>query len=362
MNFKLIGKNGKNLQLNNLDNHLKKVEELKLLISKNPTKGVMDKFVSLLESETWSTLFTEGEISSRRSIEQIFKQKSLVNETDLEKYIGSFLVAYKLALEKKDFSISSFFNIYSVLAKYGIDRDDQLKDGEMFRDEKVYISSGVTKNEYEGFPADKIKDSFASLCVFLNEKDDLDLYIKAIIGHFYFEIIHPYFDFNGRTGRFIPLWLFSNHGRVEEMMYFATAMGNFRESYISIFRNTIDARTENIKLDFFVDKILDLLILNQKQYLWYKQFENKYIDLTTKSFNDIQKHFIWALMIKLEKQSNAQSWNTLDNEMKAYIETEAKQSQLARDINILVDSELVLKSSTKPIKYKLQGYKLLWNK
>lgn len=184
MDLKLIDKKGKKLQLINLEEHLVKVKELRSLISKNPTKGVVNKFISLFASETWSTLFTEGEVSSRRSIEQAFKQKNVINETDLDKYIGSFLIAYKLVLEKKDFSISNLFNIYSILAKYGIDKEDELKDGEMFRDDKVYITSGSIKNEYEGFPVDKIKESLSSLCAFLNEDSDLDLYVKAIIGHF----------------------------------------------------------------------------------------------------------------------------------------------------------------------------------
>lgn len=358
MDLNLKDKNGKKLKLNNHEEHIKKAKELKKLIAKNPTKGFRNKFISLVQSEIWSTLFTEGEISSRRSIEQIAKQKHIVNETNMEKYIDSFFVAYRLILDKKDFSISNFFNIYSILAKYGIDKEDELKDGDMFRDDKVFISSGSVKNEYEGFPFEKVKESLSNLCAFLNEEDELDLYIKAIIGHLYFEMIHPYFDYNGRTGRFIPLWLFHNHGRTEEMMYFATAVGNYRESYVSIFRSSIDPRTGNVRLDYFVDKILDLLILNQKQYLWYKQFEHDYIDHTSKGFNSIQKRFIWALMIKVEKQANASSWNTLDEEMKDYIESEAKQSQLARDINILVDNDVILKSETKPVKYKLKGYKL----
>lgn len=358
MIINLKDRNGNNLRIKDYNALVKKSDALFSFYSKNPTKGIKNKFISLIKSETWATLFTEGEISSRRSIDQVSKSLDKISDSNQEKYIQSFFHAYHFALDKKEFSISNFFNIYSILSKFGIDKEDKLNDGEMYRNEKVFISSNRLNDEYEGFHFENIKESLKDLCNFLNEDNDLNLYIKAIIGHFYFEIIHPYFDYNGRTGRFIPLWLFNNNNRVEEMMYFATAVGIYRETYISIFRNSINPRTYDVNLDYFISKILDLLILNQKQYIWYKQLENDYLNKYQQKINDVQKRFIWSLMIKIEKQGNADSWNSLDEDMIDYIESEIKQSQLARDINILVNNKVILKTSTKPMKYKLINYTL----
>jgi len=51
------------------------------------------------------------------------------------------------------------------------------------------------------------------------------------------------------------------------MLYFSTAMNNYRKQYLSLFKKNIDQRTYEVNLDKLVIGILDLLILNQKQYI-----------------------------------------------------------------------------------------------
>ncbi|WP_254557063.1 Fic family protein, partial [Salmonella enterica] len=49
---------------------------------------------------------------------------------------------------------------------------------------------------------DTIKNRLEDLVKFMN-RDDIPTYEKAFISHFYFENTHPFYDGNGRTGRFI---------------------------------------------------------------------------------------------------------------------------------------------------------------
>lgn len=355
----LKNKLGKKMEILALDAIIFKTKELEGLINNNPTNGE-ERFVSLIPSEIFSSLFTEGEISSRRIIEELSSSLK-VDDIANDKMVSAFFSVYNYLLKAPNFSISSFFNIYSLLSNGNIDKNSTLKDGKMFRDEPVYIGSNSMKREYSGFDADKIEQSLIDLCEYLNEEVEhtYDLYIKAIIGHLYFEMIHPYYDFNGRVGRLIPQWLFINNGKIEDLMFFSTAVGNYRETYLSLFRKTIDARTGKVNLDYFVNSILDLLILNQKQYKWYKNLETQYMNKSKKRFNLVQKNFIWSLMIKNEKQANVESFNTLDKDMQDYIERDLKQSQLSRDIKPLFEFKVIDKSDTKPLRYKLLNYSLL---
>lgn len=362
MKLELLDKNGLKLEIKNIDKVMSNISILENLIKNNPTTGFKDKITSLAASETFSTLFTEGEISSRRQINSVIKNRFDLKDSNIDKYIASFWDAFIMVLGGGEFSISRIFNVYSTVSKYGIADEDKLEDGEMFRNDVVYIASNKLNKEYTGYSADKIKESLVNLCNFLNDNEDgINLFVKAIIGHFYFEIIHPYYDYNGRTGRLIPIWLFSNHGRQDQMLYFSTAIGNYRETYISLFRNSIDSRTFKIDLDLFINGIINLLILNQRQYIWFKALENKYIDKTNKRFSQIQKSFIWMLMIKAEKQYNSSSWNKLTSDDLNFIEKDLLSAQLSRDTNQLADAGIIRISDTKPVNYKLIGYELLRN-
>ena len=83
--------------------------------------------------------------------------------------------AFISAVKPKEFSISNLFTLYSLLSEGVIDSDSNLDDGLMYRNGKVYISGNAIKNEYEGFPHEKIEESLKSLCDFLNN-DDSDIY------------------------------------------------------------------------------------------------------------------------------------------------------------------------------------------
>ena len=311
------------------------------------------KFRSMINSESFSSMYTEGEISSRRLIKSVDKSDSNGNNVRM---IKNFMQAYSFVIGNSEISMSSLFTLYSNLTS-GLELgDNKLKDGQMHRDDDVYIAGNKLEGAYMGIDPKKLPKAFSELISFIH-MDGVDTIIKSIVAHLYFEIMHPYYDFNGRTGRFIPMWI-SRTQREPYMDYFATSIGNFREQYLALFGKCIDLRTKKVDTNLFIDGILDLLILNQYQYSYIDRYNNLLQEETGKFLNSNQKHILYYIMIKYEKQNKASSWVKVDKDAIDFIEVNIKQPQLFREINGLVDAGFLEKTATKPIRYKLREYKL----
>lgn len=79
-----------------------------------------------------------------------------------------------------------------------------LPDGRLFRSGSVSVLSGVAgKSSHEGLnPESRIIDAVENLVQFMADAPLPDL-IKIAVAHYYFGYIHPFYDGNGRVGRFL---------------------------------------------------------------------------------------------------------------------------------------------------------------
>ena len=357
--MKLIDRNKKEIKFKNIEVINSKISELEKYIDLNPTKNYKEKIDSLLASEIFSSLFTEGEISSRSLIKKMISSKKEMTETEIGRNIKNFLAAYNYIQKKPKFSISTFFTLYSMIATGTIEERNELEDGHFFRHEDVFIENNkYLDTPFKGFEVKDLSKAITMLSEYLNNSED-NIYLKSVLGHIYFEMIHPYFDFNGRTGRFIPVWLFARYGEIGKMFFFSTAIGNYRKQYLSLFKQNIDTRTFVVNWDKIVVGILNLLILNQKQYIWYKEKEKEHLNKTNKSFSNVQMNFIWMLMIKAENTNATDSWFKFSTDDRDFVETNIKSSLLSNATRGLMKTGIIKISNDLHKKYKLLDYKLL---
>src|SRR5699024_5554313 len=95
--------------------------------------------------------------------------------------------------------------IYDEITEGEIEKSE-LPDGKTFRKNVTHIlkKSGSGKVIHRGIlPEEKINIEVQKMLDKLNAIDEIPLIIKVAVGHYFFGYIHPFYDGNGRTSRFI---------------------------------------------------------------------------------------------------------------------------------------------------------------
>ena len=154
---------------------------------------------TLLIEEIRTTNATENIYSTRKDIFGLFNDVKSIKDNKVK----SILQAYK-AIEKEpeNNSLESVRELYDIMMKDAYESKDDIPDGKLFRKDIVDISDGI-KNVHHGFypETEIIKGMNDFLSVYSGLKTDI--YQRVILSHFLFETVHPFYNGNGRMGRFL---------------------------------------------------------------------------------------------------------------------------------------------------------------
>ena len=251
------------------------MENSKKIISlSNPNKfpqiAIKEIINKILSNELDKTNKIEGIETIKSEIYYSLKddKKSSKKNNKLEGIVKK----YKDIMEKnfKDTqhidNLSSFRKIYDEMFE-GFEKSGNYKlDGKYFRKNTVKVINGLGNTIHIGVNGEEaIEKNIEDLIQFMNIKD-IPFLIKASISHFFFEYIHPFYDGNGRFGRYLL------------SLYLARKLDNltaFSVSY-SISRNLDDyyksfVEVEDVnnygEITFFVENILKTIKNGQEMII-----------------------------------------------------------------------------------------------
>lgn len=226
--------------------------------------------IDAISSELQSSNELEGVESNKEEI--VYSTRKILSKVDdkTERF-SSTINSYILLIDNKlKFPQDSHEvrKIYDKITDGEIANDD-LPDGKIYRKNDVHINkigsvSGQTI--HKGMVGEEnIIKSIDQLLDFMNNAK-IPLLIKIAIGHYYFEYIHPFYDGNGRLGRFISsIYLESTYS-------YLTALSLSRGSYLekaNYYKAFDISNSEKNKgeLNYFIDIFLDLLIKGQEEMI-----------------------------------------------------------------------------------------------
>ena len=233
----------------------KKIAEFDYLINSFTSFAKRQIIQSFLIEEIESTNKIESIISTRHDIFSIINNASISND----KRIISIANSYKELLFTKGCKINSLKDIrntYDVILKNAI-MNKELPDGKLFRKGVVFVSNGLKIIHSGSYPEEEIIKEMNEFIHLYNS--NIDTITKMILCHFIFENTHPFYDGNGRVGRYI----FSNGLFLETKSYFSFLISSSfeqeKKKYYKAFKEANDKYAFGC-LNNYVEIIIDILI------------------------------------------------------------------------------------------------------
>lgn len=210
----------------------------------------------------------EGVHSTRKEIGEILQDLSTHNKRN--RFVG--LIAKYVMLERRQpmsfKTCQDIRKVYDDIFYEEIKANDpeNLPDGEVFRRSGVEVQSAAQRVIHKGLmPESRIIETFEQSLSVLND-NDIDIFIRISVFHYLFGYIHPFYDGNGRTSRFISSYLLSRE---------LTPLIGFRLSYtikenISKYYKAFEVCNDphnKGELTPFVDMFLSIVEISMQQLL-----------------------------------------------------------------------------------------------
>ena len=215
----------------------KKHEKFLQLLSTVPPI-LLNQFVLLsIIDEVKSTSDIEGVHSTRRELKEI-----LEGEKNSLRF-SSIISKYNALTSEEKFSFKNCEDVrkfYDEFAHEEVILEDEKNklDGEIFRKDFVDITTETGKVLHRGiYPEEKIIESMTkALEILNNEKNPLLCRIAAF--HYLFEYIHPFYDGNGRTARFIASYFLKKRFHCLIALRLSILIKRQRKKYYELFAET----------------------------------------------------------------------------------------------------------------------------
>ena len=276
------------------------MENSKKIISlSNPNKfpqiAIKEIINKILSNELDKTNKIEGIETIKSEIYSSLKddKKSSKKNNKLEGIVKK----YKDIMEKnfKDTqhidNLSSFRKIYDEMFE-GFEKSGNYKlDGKYFRKDTVKVINGLGNTIHIGINGEEaIEKNIEDLIQFMNRKD-IPFLIKASISHFFFEYIHPFYDGNGRFGRYLLSLYLARKLDILTAFSVSYSISKNLDDYYKSFVEVEDINNYG-EITFFVGNILETIKKGQEEIIKLLNDSIMKLSYSFEIFEEITKNLI----------------------------------------------------------------------
>ena len=258
------------------------------LCAKLPPAAVQQFAFKCLIDEIILTNKIEGVKSSRRQISDILNDLDSKSTSKKQKQRFEGLVKnYCLLSTHETISLNTCEDIrtlYNTLVLDEVLQDDKnnAPDGKLFRKDMVDVKTVTDKVIHNGvFPEEKIICCLEKALKILHD-DTLPKLVSLSLFHYLFEYIHPFYDGNGRLGRYILSYTIKNELEPILAYRLSYTIHERKNEYEEAFKICNDSKNKGdltpfilMMLSFIEQSTVNLYEGLDKRYTLWKQYLTK---------------------------------------------------------------------------------------
>ena len=253
---------------------LKNSSEINYISNKLPQIAIKEIIMKILSNELYKTNKIEGIEIIKSEIYLSLKDDKNSNKNSNKKSnkLDGIIKKYKDIMENnfEDTehieSLSSFRKIYDEMFEDFEKSGNYKLDGKYFRKDTVKVINGLGKTIHIGINGEEtIEKNMENLIQFINRKD-IPFLVKASISHFFFEYIHPFYDGNGRFGRYLLSLYLARKLDILTAFSVSYSISRNLDDYYKSFVEVEDV-TNYGEITFFVENILKTIKNGQEMII-----------------------------------------------------------------------------------------------
>lgn len=325
-----------NTLINQVNRNSKKIIKLA-----HPLPGVAKHSYTrkLLTAEIYFTNEIEGVKTSRKQIGTIISE--LNSKKKSTRRLESAIRLYHTTLSGKTYQIQrleDFRKIYDELLRGEIPESKQ-PDGHLFRNKAVYIGTESQKIHNPPVNEREIQQKLIPLINFMNDETILDI-PKSLVTHFMFENTHPFYDGNGRMGRYLLSAYLASKLDPYTGLCISSAIHANQSVYYKIFKQTDDVENR-ADATLFITKLLAIISQGQQDVIESLSQLSVQLEKTAQKinaqFSDPIDQTILYIFAQSKLFSDRDETGIKDTELKEFLYADAPQKFHKRDLQRRID-------------------------
>ena len=249
---------------------IKNSNQINLISNELPQIAIKDIIIKILSNELYKTNKIEGIEAVKSEIYTSLKDNKKLNNKSNK--LDGIIKKYKDIMEKnfKDTqhidNLSSFRKIYDEMFEDFEKSGNYKLDGKYFRKDTVKVINGLGNTIHIGINGEEaIEKNIEDLIQFMNRKD-IPFLVKASISHFFFEYIHPFYDGNGRFGRYLLSLYLARKLDILTAFSVSYSISKNLDDYYKSFVEVEDVNNYG-EITFFVENILKTIKNGQEEII-----------------------------------------------------------------------------------------------
>ncbi|MBV7363003.1 Fic family protein [Actinomycetaceae bacterium TAE3-ERU4] len=255
----------------------------------NLPNGAKTHFLdSMIIEEIQSTNEIESVYSSREEIFAALVKTQIPNNrsrfTEIAKLYNCLLGTTIDAQKNKCATTLEDIRYFYDAVTDGEIESNNAPDGKLFRSHNVVITSGQKTIHSANFSEEEISKRLTIMLT--NAKNyNISPLLRTVISHFMFEYVHPFYDGNGRTGRYLLSADISVNLSIIGWLLLTPTIANNKKRYYDAFSSVENKLNCGEATEFIIEM---LTLIKEAQSNLYEKLKEQYI-LLTKAGEEITK-------------------------------------------------------------------------